>query len=95
MQDLLKISDIGNDLEKIAVKMVPKINLILNSFKKNSGCLKFGMSGSGPTCYGIFENRKKAFLFEKNIKRLSSQRNYWTWSGGLLSNSKRNLILPI
>ena len=67
LQDFLKISNIGNDLEKIAVKIVPEINLILNSFKESNSCLKFGMSGSGPTCYGIFENRKKK-TFSKNLR---------------------------
>ena len=95
LQDFLKISNIGNDLEETAIKIVPEISLLLNSFKKSNSCLKFGMSGSGPTCYGIFEDRKKAFLFEKNIKNFISSESFWSWSGGVLLNSKRNLTLPL
>ena len=95
LQDFLKISNIGNDLEKIAIKIVPEINLIYNSFKKSDSCLKYGMSGSGPTCYGIFENREKAFFFENNIKKNFPSEPFWSWSGGVLLNSKRDLILPI
>ena len=95
LQDFLKISNIGNDLEKTAVKIVPEISLIYNSFKESGSCLKYGMSGSGPTCYGIFENREKAFFFENNIKKNFPSEPFWSWSGGVLLNSKRDLILPI
>ena len=95
LQDFVDISNIGNDLEKPAIKIVPKISFILKLFKRSNSCLKFGMSGSGPTCYGIFENREKAFFFEKNIKSFISSESFWSWSGGVLLNSKRDLILPI
>ena len=63
-------------------------------FKKNNNCLSFGMSGSGATCYGIFNSRKDANDFERIIIRENGHKGYWIWSGGLL-NKKRNLILPL
>ena len=95
LQDFLKISDIGNDLKKPAVKMVPEIKLMLSSFKNSNDCLKFGMSGSGPTCYGIFANKKTAVEFKNNILLSEELKYLWVWAGGVLSSSKRDLILPI
>ncbi len=95
LQDFLEISNIGNDLEDSAIKIVPEINLILNSFKKSDDCLKFGMSGSGPTCYGVFSNKKIALKFKDDFLFKKQINVFWVWAGGVLSNSKRDLILPI
>ena len=95
LQDFLKISNIGNDLEKPAIKIVPEINLILNLFKNSNDCLKFGMSGSGPTCYGIFANKKIALKFKRNFLLTKKLKVFWVWAGGVLSRPKRDLILPI
>ena len=94
LQDFLEISDIGNDLEKTAIKIVPEIELILSSFKNSNDCLKSGMSGSGPTCYGIFTNKKIALEFKENILLSKKLKNFWVWAGGMLSKAKRDLILP-
>ncbi len=94
ISDIKKISRQGNDLEKPALEIVPDILNVLNIFKKNNDCLSFGMSGSGATCYGIFNSRKDAYNFERIIVRESTLKDYWIWSGGLLSK-KRDLILPL
>ena len=94
LQDILKISDIGNDLEKTAIKIVPEIELILSSFTNSNNCLKSGMSGSGPTCYGIFANKKNALEFKDNVLLSKKLKNFWVWAGGVLSKAKRDLILP-
>ena len=94
ISDIKKILKQGNDLEKPAIEIVPDILNILNIFKKNNNCLSFGMSGSGATCYGIFNSRKDANEFERIIIREYGHKGYWIWSGGLL-NKKRNLILPL
>ena len=67
---------------------------VLNIFRMNNNCLNFGMSGSGATCYGIFNSRKDANDFERIIIKENNHKDYWIWSGGLL-NKKRNLILPL
>ena len=94
LEDFLKILNIGNDLEKAAIKIVPEIELILNSFKNSNNCLKFGISGSGPTCYGIFANKKIALEFKDNVLLSKKLKNFWVWAGGMLSKAKRDLILP-
>ena len=67
IRDVVDICELGNDLEKPAIKIVPEILNIFNMFKLNDECLCYGMSGSGATCYGIFHSRKKANDFKKNI----------------------------
>ena len=95
LQDLIQILSIGNDLEKTAIKIIPEIKLMLNFFEIDDDCLEFGMSGSGPTCYGIFNDRKIAAKFKKNVILSKNLKNFWVWAGGILSNSKRGLILPL
>jgi len=45
----------SNDLENPAIKIVPEIALILNTFKQEQ-CLLARMSGSGASCFAIFKN---------------------------------------
>ena len=89
--EVKKILKQGNDLEKPAIEIVPDILNVLNIFKKNNNCLSFGMSGSGATCYGIFQTKREASDFKKTIFMANKTKNYWIWSGGLLK--KRDLIL--
>ena len=91
--DIYKISSLGNDLEKTAIKIVPEISNILDFFKKYDTCFSYGMSGSGATCYGIFYSRNKANDFKRAIIKANETKNYWIWSGGLLK--KRDLILKV
>ena len=53
------------------------------------------MTGSGPTCFGIFNSRAKALEFKKRTLKFREFQNFWIWSGGLLNKQKRNLILPL
>ena len=93
--DLKELSIIGNDLKNSAIKIVPEIEKILEIFKKGNNCLSFGMSGSGPTCFGIFKSRKCASDFKNKFKNLFEINGFWFWSGGILRKSKRELILPL
>jgi 4-diphosphocytidyl-2-C-methyl-D-erythritol kinase len=51
------IKNIANDLTKPATELMPEISEILNSMKKN-GAKIAKMSGSGATCFAIFEEGK-------------------------------------
>ena len=60
----------GNDLEKAAIKNFPIINDLINSLNLTSGCLVARMSGSGSTCFGLYEKKYEAvkaknFLLQK------------------------------
>ena len=89
------ISNIGNDLKDPALKIAPVIKSILIKLNKNKLCIGSGMSGSGPTCYGLFESVTIAKTFELELKNLSSFQNFWIWSGGMFSQSNKKMFLPI
>ena len=45
----------------------------MNLFSQIEECMCFSMSGSGPSCYGLFENHEIAKeVYEKNKKLFSS-----------------------
>jgi len=95
LQDFYELSNIGNDLKNTAIKIVPEIEKIIAIFKNANNCVSFGMSGSGPTCFGIFKSRKCASDFKNKLKDFFEISDFWIWSGGMLEKSKRELILPL
>jgi len=50
----------GNDLERAAVALLPAIGEIKTTLEAQPDCLLVSMSGSGPTCFGIFSHREGA-----------------------------------
>jgi 4-diphosphocytidyl-2-C-methyl-D-erythritol kinase len=54
------ISVHGNDLEGAAIGLLPVIAEVKSSLAALPGCRAAAMSGSGPTCFGIFANRSQA-----------------------------------
>ena len=59
-QDLKKVAScMGNVLERVTIEDYPVIEEIKNAMKE-AGALNAMMSGSGPTVFGIFENRQTA-----------------------------------
>lgn len=57
----------GNVLEKVTVEAYPVIEKIKQCMKEG-GALNAMMSGSGPTVFGIFEDRKQAKKAAARIK---------------------------
>lgn len=67
-QNLSKITEsMGNVLECVTIEEYPVIEAIKNVMKK-SGALNAMMSGSGPTVFGIFNDRNKARTAAQKIK---------------------------
>ncbi len=54
------IQDAGNDLESTAVELTPVIAEVRSALRAVAGCRLAQMSGSGPTCFGIFGNADEA-----------------------------------
>ena len=65
----------GNDLEKSAIKNYPAINDLINSLNLTSGCLVARMSGSGSTCFGLYEKKDEAEKAKKHL--LNKFPNAW------------------
>ena len=64
---------IRNDLQKIVQNENKSVSDALNLFSKIKECISFSMSGSGPSCYGLFDNYEIASkVYEKNQKLFSS-----------------------
>ncbi len=74
-QNLQKIvSSMGNVLEQVTAQEYPVIEEIKDMMKK-AGAMNAMMSGSGPTVFGIFNDRSMARKAERNLreKRIAKQ----------------------
>jgi len=57
-----------NDLEKSAIKLYPKIKVVINIINNQNGCYFSRITGSGSACIGIFSSAKTANSAKKRIK---------------------------
>ena len=70
---------IRNDLQKIVQNENKSVSDALTLFSQIEECICFSMSGSGPSCYGLFNNYEIAKkVYEKN-KKLFSSYGYDSW----------------
>jgi 4-diphosphocytidyl-2-C-methyl-D-erythritol kinase len=65
----------GNDLEASAVEIQPVIARVLESLRGTKGCLLARMSGSGATCFGIFETPRAASAAARSLS--AAQPKWW------------------
>ena len=69
-QDIYKVAfSMGNVLETVTIGDYPIIEEIKDVMKEN-GALNAMMSGSGPTVFGIFDDRSKAKQAQQKIREL-------------------------
>ena len=54
------LSEMRNDLEAPAMSIAPEIAQVLGALTETSGCALARMSGSGATCFGLYEVRTDA-----------------------------------
>jgi 4-diphosphocytidyl-2-C-methyl-D-erythritol kinase len=54
------LEDSGNDLEAPATRLQPVIDEVLDALHHEPGCVFAQMSGSGATCFGLFDGREFA-----------------------------------
>jgi 4-diphosphocytidyl-2-C-methyl-D-erythritol kinase len=68
---LTLIKNRSNDLEDYASKIVPEIASIINFSEEQSGCLLARMSGSGASCFAVFNDIKDlqscSYKLQKNF----------------------------
>ncbi len=71
-----------NDMEPAALGLAPEIGTVIAALAGQKGCLLARMSGSGATCFGLFEDWDLAFA---SVKTLSlSNPNYWVQAAALV-----------
>lgn len=63
-----------NDLQRPAISQMPVIQYVLNSLAKLPGCNLARMSGSGATCFGLFDSEYSAL---RGAKILNIQNKHW------------------
>jgi 4-diphosphocytidyl-2-C-methyl-D-erythritol kinase len=54
--DAVRYCGFGNDLETAATTFVPEINDLLRRLRQTPTCRAAQMSGSGASCFGIFDD---------------------------------------
>lgn len=64
-----------NDLQGPAVSLCPDIEKVLLALRGQSGCLFARMSGSGPTCFALFESEAQAEAAADALAR--RKRRWW------------------
>jgi 4-diphosphocytidyl-2-C-methyl-D-erythritol kinase len=78
-----RLSVLSNDLEHAAVQLCPKIGLVLEALRGTRGCLLARMSGSGATCFALYETPARAVSALADC----SFPGWWCWAGGPWHNA--------
>jgi 4-diphosphocytidyl-2-C-methyl-D-erythritol kinase len=73
--------EVGNDLEKPAMRIQPVIGKVLSTLAAAGGARLARMSGSGATCFAIFENGSDAQAGAEKILR--DHPGWWVHAGAL------------
>ncbi len=75
-----------NDLTEAAISFAPAIGAALAALKKTEGCLLSRMSGSGATCFGIYDAEDAATIARSAI--VEAQPGWWVQAAPLLDNTR-------
>jgi 4-diphosphocytidyl-2-C-methyl-D-erythritol kinase len=78
-QDLRKLR---NDLQPPATALQPAIGDVIAALAATPGCRLARMSGSGATCFGLFDDPVVAVQVAARLRRPG----WWTWGGSLAGN---------
>jgi len=65
-----------NDLEKPAIALEPAVESTLDAIARQEGCLLARLSGSGPTCFGLFPTQEIARTAAEAVAR--AHPSWWT-----------------
>jgi 4-diphosphocytidyl-2-C-methyl-D-erythritol kinase len=80
-QWLAAIASGRNDLEPVAVKIQPVIAAVIALLGAAKGCTLSRMSGSGATCFGLFDSDASAASAAASIK--AAHPAWWVEASGL------------
>ena len=76
------LQGLHNDLEPAAVFLQPVISEVLMAVSEALGCRLARMSGSGATCFGLFDDAATAECAAECLRRPG----WWCWGGALAPN---------
>ena len=77
---------IKNDLQVIVEKENDSVKQALNLLSNLQECFSFSMSGSGPTCFALFKDIKKANEVFKKNRKMFKYNGYEAWVCKLINN---------
>jgi 4-diphosphocytidyl-2-C-methyl-D-erythritol kinase len=69
----------GNDLEAAAIGLCPAIAEVLGALRRHRACRLARMSGSGATCFALFDTPAQA----RDAALALAQPRWWCWGGAL------------
>ncbi len=69
------LKSLDNDLEVVAIKILPQITGILSAIAETKNCLLARMSGSGATCFGLFNCKNDAIEAKNQLQK--DNHNFW------------------
>ena len=82
-----------NDLTQTAIKQQPIIADVIRALEHTSGCLLARLSGSGATCFGLYEKHSNASQAAMIIKK--THRNWWVKNVSVRNEPDDTYIHPI
>lgn len=74
----------SNDLEAVAIGMVPQISSAIDALENSEDCLLARMSGSGATCFGLFADEAAARSAAVGIS--GGHSSWWVRAGRMLGS---------
>ena len=83
------LAETRNDLEPPAVALAPVIGAVLTGLRAAAGCRLARMSGSGATCFALFETGAAA----RSAAAEMAGRGWWSW-GGAMAATREGLQDP-
>jgi 4-diphosphocytidyl-2-C-methyl-D-erythritol kinase len=76
------LRDLRNDLQPPAIALQPAIGDVIAALEATPGCRLARMSGSGATCFGLFDDPLVAAEAATRLRRP----DWWTWGGSLAAS---------
>ena len=81
-----KVIKTQNDLELIAIKKFSEISMVINTIREHSNPILVRMSGSGATCFALFNSEKELNEAYRNISK--NKEKWWIKRGKILNNNR-------
>lgn len=77
----IAVDQVGNDLLTPAISECPEIGVVLASLEGVPGVRAHGMSGSGATCFGLFDDAATAKRASDALRTAQQAANWWVHAG--------------
>jgi 4-diphosphocytidyl-2-C-methyl-D-erythritol kinase len=84
------LATLRNDLEPPAIALCPAVGTVLAAVAAAPGCLLARMSGSGATCFGLFQDAAAA----EAATRALTRPGWWCWGGALEAGADQKALRP-